>query len=283
MKYKKTIIPFLIILIVGVSVFIWYKNNIYSNVIKFFPINNSIYFTEVGSDLEIYEQENKRYKVVGESWSQTSEKVFLRQDVNLLFQNGFLKGFDYPWEKDTDWIINKIAIPLEMDSIYSLLSYHHAEIHQNDIITSNQAVTEDKLYVSAIQNTWDAFKVPQNDLQKKQQATLTANYKKVREELLEQGLKQLNINKDNYMIYDLDTFSLKGEESGIINETQWQSVLGGLWEGLYNNYIFSYIKDELKYFSPPMPWILVDKLGTHLLVIYQQANGEFVKLIMAIK
>lgn len=265
------------------SIFVWYKNNLSSTVVKYFPINNNIYFLELGSNLEIFRDGEKGYKVVGESWSRTNEKVYLRQDVNILFQNGFLKKFDYPWKKDTDWIVNKLETSLEKDSIYSLLSYHHAEIHQNDLITSNQAVTEDKLYVSTSQGIWDAFKIPQNELQKGQQEELNANYKQVREELLEEGLKQLNIDKDSYRVYDLDTFSIKGYESNIIKEEKWESVLGGLWEGLYSNYIFSFVKDELKYFSPPMPWILLDKLGSHLLVVFQKSDGQFDKLIMSIE
>lgn len=283
LNYKKIIIPCIAILLIGVSIFFWYRSHINVAVVKFFPINNNIYFLELGSDLEIYKGEEENYKVVGESWSQTNEKVYLRQDVNLLFQNGFLKQFDYPWKKDTDWIIDKLEMPLNKNSIYSLLSYHHAEIHKNNLISSSQAVTEDKLYVGYSEGRWNIFKIPKNDFQKKEQERLISNYKQLREELLEQGLIQMNINKNSYEIYDLDSFSLEGNKSDIIREEQWESVLGGLWEGLYNNYITYYSKGELEYFSPPMPWVLLDKEGTHILVIYQKENGEFDKLIMAIE
>ncbi|OEF99207.1 hypothetical protein BHF71_09670 [Vulcanibacillus modesticaldus] len=271
----------MVILLIGLFIWNLLQDSSDEYVIKYFPINNKIIFTDVGSSLEIFKQD-KKYMVVGESWSKTNKKVYLRQDVNLLFRNGFLKQLDYPWKEQTDWIVNKLQVPLEKDSIYTLLSYHHAEIHEDSKITSSQAVTADKLYVVSFKDYWEAFKEPKNTRQKKEKEKMDRIYSNQREKLIAKAIKELNINQSNYDIYDLDAFSLKKVNSKVIKANQWDKVLGGLWEGLYHSYVLGFTEDELKFFSPPMPWVLVDINGTHLLVIFQHSDGRFEKLIMEI-
>lgn len=243
--------------------------------IQFFPINKRVNFVDLGSDLQI-RSKNGGYVVTADSWSKTSEKSYLRQDINLLFQNGNLIKINYPWKQQTNWINSRMEVPLVGDSIYSLLSYHHAEIHDDGIITSKQSVTTDQLYVIYFQNGWEAFKEPNNARQRDSRDKLTELIISKRSVLLDKGIKELNINRDNYEVYDLDQFSLNKELPKSIPYEKWESVLGGLWEGLYRSFILQYSND----YSSPMPWILVDKSSTHLLVIYQLANGSFEKLIL---
>jgi len=263
------------------AVVIWFGYRDVKGVVRYFPLNKEIVFIDLGSDLEIF-QKDAGYIIQGESWSKTSKKVYLRQDVNLLFQNGFLIAMTYPWEKQTDWMVNQIQKPLKSDAVYTLLSYHHAEIHENDQISSSQAVTSDRLYVKYFQDNWDAFHQPQNARQKQMMESMDQMNQDKRKALLDQAMKELNINQINYEIYDLDTFSLQEKASKVISEEQWPIVLGGVWEGLYRSYFVRITKDQLSYFSPPMPWILIDRNGTHLLIVYQQYNGQYSKLIMEI-
>ena len=248
--------------------------------IKFFPIDSKVNFIDIGSRLEIY-QKDARYRVVGESWGETNEKVYLRQDLNLLFQNGFLVKRSYPWKEQTAWLINKIQIFIDKASVYNLISYHHAEIHKNDVITSQQIVTNDRLYAIYFQNNWEFFRDPQNARQKEQQDQINLALTIQRKELLELAIKELNINQGNYEIFDLDTFSLN-KESRILKDKDWEKILGGVWEGIYREYVLGFSDDELSYFSPPMPWILVDKNATHLLILLQKSNRSFEKLLMEI-
>ncbi len=278
----KKILLFIFIFVLFFLFWHWYKKPIEKTTIQFFPINQKVTFTDLGSNLEVFET-NGKYRLVADDWSKTSEKVYLRQDVNLLYKNGYLVQMSYPWKENADWIVNKMEIPLQKDdSVYQLLSYHHAEIHDDDIITSKQAVTSDKMYVTYFQNNLEAFKQAKNARQVESQTKLDQFYNEQRKQLLTQALKELNINQLNYEIYDLDTFSLKRHQSKVITDENWENVLGGLWEGLYKNYVLGLSNNYLRYFSPPMPFILVDKNGTHLLVIYQQPNGHFEKLIMQI-
>lgn len=252
----------------------------YQAAIKFFTIDKNINFVDLGSVLEIYKK-NDQYIIAADSWSKTNKKVYLRQDVNLLFKNGKLIGKTYPWKENADWMINKIKVPLAKDnSIYTLLSLHHAEIHDDEQITSRQSVTSDKLYVTYFQNILEAFKVPQNAREEDTKKKLDEIYRYQRNTILETGIKELNINQSNYEIYDLDTFSLRKNVSKIIPDEQWESVLGRLWEGLYRNYVLDFPEEEIEYFNPPMPWVLLDKSGTHLLVLIQHSDGSFEKLLM---
>ncbi len=279
MNYKRVILFGVIIFLFATT--IWYGYRDVKSVIQYFPINKEIAFTDVGSTLKLFKKD-KEYIIQADSWSKTSEKVYLRQDVNLLFQNGFLIQLSYPWKENTDWIVNKIQEPVEKDSVYTLLSYHHAEIHQDNGISMNQSVTADKLYVVYFQDTWEAFNEPQNARQKEAMEILNQAYINKRKKLFEKAIKDLNVNQMNYEVYNLDTFSLKEKPSKVITEEQWERILGGLWEGIYRSYLVGITKDELTYFSSPMPWVLIDRNGTHVLVIFQQYNGQFAKLIMEI-
>lgn len=278
LKLRRIVI---LILLLVFSFSLWFFNKADDNeTIQFFPINKRVNFVDAGSDLQIVSRGN-RYLITADSWSKTSEKSYLRQDLNLLFKNGSLINIDYPWKQYTDWITSRLEAPLSTDSKYTLLSYHHAEIHDDEIITSKQAVTADDLYVISFQNNWDAFKTPSNARQKEQQVILNELINKQRNSLLDKAVKESNINKENYDVYDLDKFSLGKERPKSIPIEKWERVLGGLWEGLYRSYVTKYPNEGL-YYSPPMPWILVDKSGTHLLVITQLANGSFEKLILEI-
>jgi len=269
----------ILILLLLFSFTLWFFNKAEDNeTIQFFPINKRVSFVDLGSDLQIHSRGNE-YLITADSWSKTSERSYLRQDLNLLFQNGNLINIDYPWKQQSDWITSRLEAPLREESKYTLLSYHHAEIHEDDIITSQQAVTTDNLYVISFQNRWEAFKTPSNARQKEQLVKLTELISKERESLLDKAVKELNINKDNYDVYDLDKFSLGKERPNSIPAEKWERVLGGLWEGLYRSFVIRYTNDDI-YYSPPMPWILVDKNGTHLLVISQRSNGSFEKLIL---
>lgn len=280
LKLRRILILILLLLF---SFSLWYFYNIpdEKTTIQFFPIDERVTYTELGSDLQIY-QMNNNYTLVAESWSKTSEKVYLRQDVSLLFRNGFLIKKNYPWKEDTDWLVNRMEDNLRAESIYTLLTFHHAEIHQNELITSKQNITSDKLYVVTAQNDLEAFKKPQNEKQQRWMKVIDNVYDEQRNILLENGIKELNINRENYEIYNLDEFSTQIKKSPIISDEQFIIILGNMWEGLYRTYVLGFSEDELRYFSPPMPWVLVDKNGTHILIIYQLANGNYEKLIMEI-
>lgn len=275
---KRLLVILIVITIVFLFVFFLLGEPKEEAVVKFFPIDEKIDFTDVGSNLEIYKNEDT-YNIIAENWSKTNEKVYLRQNINLVFKNGFLIRKSSPWKSQTDWIVDKIEFPLiEDNSIYTVLSYHHAEIHHDEIITSKQAVTIEKLNVIYFENSLEAFKNPKNARQKEALDKLITIYNNRRNELLEKGIKELNINRQNYDIYDLDTFSV-ASTSNSKEEEKWQTILGGVWEGLYKFYIHGYSKDDLHYFSPSMPWILIDKNSTHILVIFQRSDGVFEKLL----
>lgn len=276
----RRLVVFVFIFLFSFIVWFFYEEPSNNSTIQFFPINQKIVFTDLGSDLQIY-QKNSKFVVTADTWSKTSEKVYLRQNVILLFENGYLVNLDFPWKQNTDWLITKIEFDLNKDALLTLLSFHHAEIHDDDIITSKQAITSDKKYVFYNKNSWEIFKEPQSEEQRLQKMKLDAAYKKQRELLLEQAIRELNINKSNYEIFDLDVFSLSSKPSKYISEEQMERVIGGIWEGLYRSYILEYY-NKLNQYSPPMPWILVDRNKTHLLVVFQLPNGTFEKLIMDI-
>jgi len=250
---------------------------VYSNktVVQFFPLDQRVTFKDVGSKLNIF-QKNNNYYIVGDNWSKTSEVVYLRQDVNLLFRNGRLIKVNYPWKEETDWLVDKIDAPLENESIYQLLSYHHAEIHQDELITSQQYVTSDRMYVINFENGWEFFKKPENARQEDEMRKLDHRVYSQRESILLEAIKELNINIDNYEVFNLATFSERNH-SNVISDQHWPTVLGGLWEGLYKTYVI-----RGRGISASMPWVLVDRNGTHLLVIFQNAKGQFEKLIQQI-
>ena len=266
-----------VLIIIITFIYLLDTENTTTETIKYFPINQSISFTDLGSKLEVYQKENVPL-LVAENWSKTNKMVYLRQDVNLLFQNGKLKAMHYPWKQYTDWIVDQIKDDLSSDSVYLTLSFHHAEIHEDSIISSQHAVTTSKLYTNQFQGKNEFFKEPNNMRQEDALKKIENKLQQERANLLDQAMIELNINRDNYIIYDLDQFSMmKGNK--VISEEFWPAVLGRLWEGLYRNYVLVFSNEELQHYSPSMPWILVDQNGTHLLVIYQKINTHFEKLI----
>src|SRR5699024_12053138 len=71
-----------------------------------------------------------------------------RQDVSLLYENGFFKGIQSKWEQDQQIINLKHPVPLHNTAVFEAISFHHGEIHQpsNDI-TSIQKMTFDTIYM----------------------------------------------------------------------------------------------------------------------------------------
>src|SRR5699024_7756370 len=81
-----------------------YKNSSLPT-ITYFPIDEENTFTNAYSELNFSNKDSKDgYVLQWISGSKSSQPLYLRQDVSLLYENGQLRGVRSKWIEDTDTI-----------------------------------------------------------------------------------------------------------------------------------------------------------------------------------
>src|SRR5699024_1736578 len=110
----------------------------------FSSVDETFFLTDPSTNLDNFQASLRNCTTV----SSSSKPVYLRQDVSLLYENGFFKGIQSTWEQDQQLINLKHPVPLQNTAVFEAISFHHGEIHQpsNDIM-SIQQMTFDKIYM----------------------------------------------------------------------------------------------------------------------------------------
>lgn len=239
--------------------------------ITFFPISKDKHFTEAKTDL-IVDDENER--IIWQISSTTDESTYLRQDVGLLFENGMLKGVQSKWLENEKRLYQEKQLPLPHNNrLYEAISYHHAEIHEeNEQIFSIHDITSSEQAIITKNNKM-------NDEKNRAIKKLTEQITTERNRYYEQLIRREKINVANYTLFPLINMeALKQWSLARMSPDKVDRMIGQLWEGLYKNYIISALQENGQGY---MPIILIANDLSHLIVLYE-LNGTSEKLIQHI-
>lgn len=262
-----------------ISVILFLTTNETRTTVKYFPFHDHIFFEIAETNLSINQDQTT---IVWESISTTSEPTYLRQDIALLYENGLFKAIQKKWEQQIDTIfLNENVNPSEK-ALLQAISYHHGEIHELDTITSVQQLSsasqyyikENDVITSFVRANTGKEKVWRNKLNTLTNKRLFRHWQHL--------IDKLEIPADQYDTYSFIDFFQFGQTVFPDKTTeQYEKIVGQLWEGLYKSYVL--LIDELDAPSQThlMPFIMVHKDTTHLLVIYE-LDGKEHRLIQQI-
>jgi hypothetical protein len=250
----------------------------------YFPANQNAYFQTAETSLTMLDQSNEGYTILWRTGSVLDRKAYLRQDISFLFGNGFLvDSMGKEWKQQTDKIKLEKKVVQNESANYKAISFHHAEIHSNDSITSSQKMTYDDLYVLDSKfSTLHSFHQPTNNEEQEWKKIIDNLIQQRLQVSLEKAQKTLGINPDHYTIFpltDLYQYEERPLQGFSVQETK--EIIGRLWEGVYKNYFLGIQKKDGTTTDPrgsTIPLILISKDKSHLLVISQLLNGEVVSL-----
>ncbi|MCP3025683.1 hypothetical protein [Halobacillus sp. A5] len=271
--------------LVFLMVFYFYTISKEEAVVKYFPTDEDVTFEKAETSLSYQEGEGAdEYEIGWEISSKSDQPVYLRQDVSLLYVNGRLKGVINKWQENTDELSKHSTLHGEDTKKYEALSFHHGEIHKDEeVINSIQATTSDQLYIidSPYTNRM-AFKSAktkeEEDWQNKLDHSIYQQLKAQWDELL--AFYQIPESQyEQVPLTDLPEFN---EENPFPYTTgdQYSRISGQLWEGLYKNYILGIRDAKSKHpIQSYIPLLLFDKKGKHLMVLFEDDQGEKKQLI----
>jgi hypothetical protein len=286
MKWKISIFMLIIILVIGIIYQPFVKKEARES-ITFFPIDNSFSFTDAITSIKFEEGTTSNYELEWDVESESSESVYLRQDIAMIYENGKLAN------KMTEWKTNAKSIDLEKNihgktpGLWEGISYHQGEIHINEEkYRSVQRMSSDYLYTVRPNNTFTGFKEPNSVSERRLKNFLDQETNKYLQNTLTKLLENYQINRNNYHVISLQSLTGYNEKAlPGFNSLKSQEIIGKLWEGLYKNYFINITTKTGQKISPigsSMPYILLSKDKTHLFVLFQTATGENIQLIQYI-
>lgn len=246
----------------------------------YFPANDDVQFQTVETTLTFMNDTNKGYELLWRTGSILDRKAYLRQDISLLFGNGKLiaiMGKD--WKQNEDKINLESSIIQNESANYKAISFHHAEIHENNQITSSQKHSHDELYVLDSKfHPLHSFRLPVHQQDEEWKKLIDHYIQNKLAHSLETAQKQYSFNHNQYTIFPI-TSIYQYEEIPLpgFNEEETKEIIGRLWEGVYKNYFLGIKKQDGTITDPvgsTIPLILLANDKTHLLVISELKDGE---------
>jgi hypothetical protein len=286
MKWKISIYILIIILVIGIIYQPFIKKEARES-ITFFPIDNSFSFTEANTSLTFNKGTPSSYELEWEVESESSESVYLRQDIAMIYENGKLNN------KMTEWKTSAKEIDLEKNikgnkpGLWETISYHQGEIHINEEkYRSVQKMSNDLLYTLKTNSHFSGIKTPKSAAERRLKNALDQETNQYLQNALNQLTNYYQINRDNFHIISLQSLTGYNEKTlPGFDKQKSQEIIGKLWEGLYKNYFINITTKSGQKVSPigsSMPFILLSKDKTHLFVLFQTSTGENIQLIQYI-
>src|SRR5699024_8224797 len=137
--------------------------------------------------------------------STLKDRIYLRQDVTLLYMDGQLKAIKGLWRENEKNISLHATFDESDSSFFEAITFHHGEIHYpNEEIKSIQKVTSDHLYVVDSPHTpLMSFREPNSPIQKEWEETMDRATSQQLQYVWKKWLTEANIEKEQY-----DSFSL---------------------------------------------------------------------------
>ncbi len=252
----------------------------------YFPLDPELAFTKAETKLMlIKKKDTDEYTLKWEVDSTLPRKVYLRQDISLLFAEGVLMDILNQWEEEAESLNLEKKVTAEDSNHFQALSFHYGEVHyQNEVIRSVQKMSSDHLYViDSPMTPLESFRNPSTEEEKewKQIIDHATNQQLLftRDKLLE----HFGIPADKYLIiplFNLPDFEKKPFPGLDLAGTR--RAIGNLWEGLYKNYVLGLPGQDggkTSAIGSSIPYILISRDGSHLLVLFEDAKGRPYQLI----
>ncbi|MBM7646363.1 hypothetical protein JOD45_002591 [Scopulibacillus daqui] len=258
--------------------------------ITYFPEDSELSYIYNKTTLTIEPQnQSKPFKILWQTGSKTNQKVYLREDVSLLFKNGRLASILSKWRKNAQTIHQEKTLSFHDSGHFEAITIHHAEKHTNqNVYTGKDIMSYDQRYVMAPKNQpISFFKVPVTPEELGWYHVLDSAVKQDQQEILEEASKQFHIHLASYYIFPLTYLHIYNQNTlpGLDKKTSHRAV-SQLWEGLYKNYILGIKLKENQTENPigsSVPFILYDKNSTHFLIITKTASGKLALFKQKIK
>ncbi len=270
--YKKLIIS---IVVVWVAILVLAGMNKKSQpTVKYFPINEWQYFEGAKTSMS-YIPNNNKNKIVWQTQSTSNEPAFLRQDISLLYGNGYFKGIQQKWKQNVAEILLRKNFKINHPIYLNAISFHHAEIHQEDeTISSIQKMTTDQLYYVTKNKIPIIFRTPKSTNEEKIATELNDKINHELSEIWNSWISYHNLNIADYKLVPLsDLIYFQENPIGHFSMSLTEQIIGQLWEGLYQNYVTILMNEEVNK-QHAMPVILIARDHTHLIVLYEIANDK---------
>ncbi|GAE33460.1 hypothetical protein [Halalkalibacter akibai] len=275
---------------VGLFLVITIKPEPLRDALIFFPIDPNATFEEASSRIDFQTMEDEdEYTLDWTVSSVLNQKAYLRQDVSLLFEDGYLKDTLSTWKENTTTIEMEKDVKSDDSGHYRVVTFHHAELHYpNDEIKSAQKISFDQLYViDSPLSPLHAFRTPETEEEKESKRILDYILTQQQNYDWDALFTYYNLPKEEYLRVPLTDLVLYEETPlpGLTPEKHAQ-FLGGLWEGLYKNYVLGITKQDGTTVSPigsTVPVILVPNSADHFFVLFRTEDGEPVQLLQTIQ
>lgn len=267
------------------SYFFLHSNNGVRESIISFPLDPDIKFQSSNNKLSVLDEKDEdEYVLKWQVESGLGEKVYLRQDIGLLFSDGKLIDKMSKWQEDTNVLNQFKKIPCEDSSHFQTISFHHGEIHyEDDIIKSSQEMSVDHLYViNSPKQPLESFRMAASPSEEEWKEVLDHTTKQQLKYSWNKLLQHYNIPIDNYNMIPLTSLHKYNEEPfpGLTLE-ETQELLGGIWEGLYKNYFLGLKRKDGTTVDPIgsiIPLILQNK--KHFIILIESKDGEAFQLVL---
>ncbi|MQR95590.1 hypothetical protein [Fictibacillus phosphorivorans] len=286
MKWRISIYLLIIILVIGIIYQPFVKKEARES-ITFFPIDNTFSFTEAKTNLSFLNGNPSDYELLWKVRSVTSKRVYLRQDIAMIFENGRLNNKMTEWKTSADGIDLEKDVVSSVPALWEAISYHQGEIHlSEEKYRSVQRMSNDYLYAAKLSRTFSGFKIPKDNTERKAKNDLDEKTNKYLQQTLSQTTNFYQINLDDYNVISLESLTdYNNKPLSGFSLSKSQEIIGKLWEGLYKNYFLGITTKNGQRISPigsSMPFILVSKDKKYLFVLFQTTSGENIQLIQYI-
>lgn len=256
---KKIILILLLAILIGTTLYIW--NDDIEPAITYFPIDDTTSFEQASIQLSS-DSMTTEPEITWDSFSETTEPLYLRQDLSLLYKDGYFKGILNKWKENERTIKLHQTFPIHDDGYLQAISFHFGEIHRQDDIKSIHTMSYNDLSID--KPTKNKHKSQVNDSVQKKWSAL---------------LSYFDIDDTSYHIVPLvDLHMFNDKTIPLLNRDETDKVIGQLWEGLYKNYAIPILQQKNESVRHVMPLILFDKHAQHLLVLFE-LQGEKIQLV----
>src|SRR5699024_1632581 len=87
--------------------------------ITFFPLDEPFFFTDATTNLDNFHDNLLNWTTL----SFSEKPVYLRQDVSLIYENGFFKGIQSKWKQDQQIINLKLTVTLNNTTNFEVIRF----------------------------------------------------------------------------------------------------------------------------------------------------------------
>jgi hypothetical protein len=256
--------------------------------IIFFPLDPNVTFTKADTRLVLKpKKKNNKYVLLWHTMSSLDRKVYLRQDISLLFANGRLLETLSKWKENSQTLLQEKTVKEKNSQLFQAISFHYGEIHDGETIRSSQKMSGDYLYViDSAYSPLMSFRQARTTEQKEWENVLNQTTRQFLDYKTKQLVSHFSIREKNYYHFYLSELIVYNEQPfPDLSMEKTQKIIGNLWEGLYKNYFLGIKKKNGTIISPigsTMPTILISKDYTHLVVLFETRDEEKIQLIQQI-